>query len=65
MRLSKQDYHNAAPLLVQTVNERHPAWSKRTQHVSYTRVPPGAWVETWVWVPQEYALLNKKPHEEK
>lgn len=64
MKLTKQSYRNAAPLLVSTVNERHPPLSKRGQVVQYTRSPAGAWVETWVWVPREYALLNKKPNEE-
>lgn len=64
MKLTKQSYRNAVPLLIRTVDERHPGWSKRGQAVQYTRNPAGAWVEAWVWVPKEYALLNKATIEE-
>jgi hypothetical protein len=59
-KLTKQDYRKAAMHMFPSVDPtHHPTYSKKTQAVSWTRVPAGAWVETWVWVPQNYALMIK------
>lgn len=59
MKLTKQSYRDTANHVVPAINSALPSYAKRTQHVSYTRVPPGAWVEMWVWVPKAYAVLHK------
>ena len=59
MKLTKQSYRDAANHSVPAINSVMPSYSKRTQHVSYTRVPHGAWVEMCGWVPKEVAILHK------
>lgn len=59
-RPAKTYYRKAAQKCVHVYDARHPPWSRQTQHTSNTKTPNGMWVEMWVWVPTEAALMEKK-----
>ena len=59
-RPAKTYYRRAAERCVHVYHERCPAHSKLSQHTQNTRDPNGMWVELWVWVPTEAALMEKK-----
>ena len=59
MKITKQDYRRAVRVAIPALEEAHPPYAKLNQSVTFTRKPPGAWVETWVWVPKAYVQMHK------
>ena len=55
---TKTDYRNVVKKLV-GIDPRRTTTIHAKQEFAYTRSPAGAWVECWVWVPKEYAQLQK------